>query len=111
MKKENTVALSHENTAPDGAIFLSRATGNKPEMQGSGGSSGYGGSIGGKGGTSKACYHCGRVGHLKSSCWQLYGFPANWDLRKEKDRTMRKTIGVGELQGGVYYLRRVAIQE
>ncbi|PKI32393.1 hypothetical protein CRG98_047212 [Punica granatum] len=90
-------------------VFLSRATGGKLEMQGSSDNSNYGGQGGGKGGTSKTCYHCGCPGHIKSACWLLHGFPANWDSKQ--DRTTRKTIGVGELQKGVHYLRRVAIRE
>ncbi|PKI74386.1 hypothetical protein CRG98_005266 [Punica granatum] len=196
-ERQNMVVLSHESNAPDGAVFLSRATGGKLEMQGSGGNSNYGGQGGGIGGTTKTCYHCGRPGHIKSACWLLHGFPTNWDSRQVHqaqvghfnsgagqvsglqahhtqigqsssglnqigrlqahqaqlgqassgqnklsrlsdmafqklldflgpdddnmhpvsgknfimDRTTRKTIGVGELQGGVYYLRSVAIRE
>ncbi|XP_031398403.1 uncharacterized protein LOC116208966 [Punica granatum] len=85
-ERQKMVALSHENTTPDAAVFLSKLTGNKAEMQGSGGTSGYGGQIGGRGGTSKTCYHCGRPEHLKNSCWLLHGFLGTWDSKKEKGK-------------------------
>ncbi|PKI47338.1 hypothetical protein CRG98_032263 [Punica granatum] len=127
-ERQKMVALSHESMAPAGAVSLSRVMGSKMEIRGSGGSSNYGGQGGGRGGMNKTCYHCGRPGHIKGSCWLLHGFPANWvsGQTKEKmqggsagrktggmgmDRTTRKTIRVGELQGGVYYLRRVATRE
>ncbi|PKI51190.1 hypothetical protein CRG98_028397 [Punica granatum] len=94
--------------------------GPKTEMQGNQTYGGHGGSRGGGSG-SKTCYHCGRPGHVKSACWLLHGRPTNWEAKPAKenrlgfsgkrDRTSRRTIGVGKLQGGVYYLRRVGIQE
>ncbi|PKH98446.1 hypothetical protein CRG98_049713, partial [Punica granatum] len=94
------VALSHENSAPDAAVFLSKLTGNKAEMQGGSGSSNYGGQIGGRGGTSKTCYHCGRPGHLKNSCWLLHGFPGTWDSKKEKGKLGFAGKRIGETMAG-----------
>ncbi|PKI72517.1 hypothetical protein CRG98_007120 [Punica granatum] len=55
-----------------------------------GGNLAYGGQGGGRGGMSgtgtKACYHCGRPGHLKSSCWLLHGYPANWESKATKEK-------------------------
>ncbi|PKI49875.1 hypothetical protein CRG98_029741 [Punica granatum] len=129
-ERQNIVAQSHENAAPDGAVFLSKIT----AKQGSGNEQTYGGQGGGRGSgaASKTCIHCGRVGHIKSSCWLLHGYSANLESKPSSergrrtgnssasgrrgggtgmDRTTRKTIGVGELQRGVYYLRRVAIRK
>ncbi|PKI67063.1 hypothetical protein CRG98_012601 [Punica granatum] len=84
-ERQNIVTQSHENAALDGAVFLSK----KRAKQGSGSRQAYGEQGGrcGSEATSKTCFHCGR------------------------DRTMRKTIGVGELQGGVYHQGGVAIRE
>ncbi|PKI51701.1 hypothetical protein CRG98_027864 [Punica granatum] len=73
-ERQNLVALSHENTAPDGAAFLGRMGEKKLEMQG-GDNSTYGGQGGGRGATTtaKTCYHCGRPGHIKNACWLLHG--------------------------------------
>ncbi|PKI58589.1 hypothetical protein CRG98_021052 [Punica granatum] len=174
-ERQNIVTQSHENAAPDGAVFLSKITGK----QGSGGRQTYSGQGGGKvsGATNKTCFHCGRVGYIKSRCWLLHGFSANLESKQVFERgggtgkglalgkrgggtgmagghcrpgqnsgqhnglgchafrsqhfrnysissvpmmttclviadcTTRKTIGVGELQGGVYHLRHVTIQE
>ncbi|PKI38838.1 hypothetical protein CRG98_040776 [Punica granatum] len=109
-ERQNIVTLSHENTAPEGAVFLSKLSGFKQEKQGSSSTQSFGGQGGGRGSgvTSKTCCHCRHVGHIKSSCWLLHGYPANGELKP--DRITKKTIGVGELPGGVYYLRHVAIR-
>ncbi|PKI48914.1 hypothetical protein CRG98_030690 [Punica granatum] len=79
-ERKNLVALSHENAAPDGSVFLSRVAGTKSELQG-GNNQAYGGQGGSKGGASgtrtKTCYHCDCLGHIKSSCWLLHSYPAN----------------------------------
>ncbi|PKI46721.1 hypothetical protein CRG98_032861 [Punica granatum] len=46
-ERQKMVALSHENSTPNAAVFLNKLTRNKAEMLGSSGSSGYGGQIGG----------------------------------------------------------------
>ncbi|PKI32089.1 hypothetical protein CRG98_047520, partial [Punica granatum] len=78
-ERQNIVTQSHETAAPDGAVFLSRLIGK----QGSGGGQTYSGQGGerGSGVTSKTCFHCGRVGHIKSSCWLLHGLPANLESK------------------------------
>ncbi|PKI33743.1 hypothetical protein CRG98_045865 [Punica granatum] len=108
-ERQNMVALSHESSAPDGAAFLGRTVGNKLEIQNSRSSSNYGGQGRGRGGTSKTCYHCGSSGHIKSACWLLHGFPANWESRQSKDKMRSEFAGRKTGGSGIAGQRRTAL--
>ncbi|PKI60765.1 hypothetical protein CRG98_018848 [Punica granatum] len=100
-ERENLVALSHENTAPDGAAFLGRMGEKKLEMQG-GGNSTYGGQGGGRGATNaaKTCCHCGRPGHVKNVCWLLHGYLMNWEPKGATERGKLVFSSQGRKTGG-----------
>lgn len=34
-------------------------------------------------GPKPKCDHCGKLGHIKSKCFELVGYPANWDMRRD----------------------------
>lgn len=36
----------------------------------------------GQDGPRPKCDHCGKVGHIKSKCFELVGYPPNWDTRR-----------------------------
>ncbi|PKI72907.1 hypothetical protein CRG98_006709 [Punica granatum] len=70
----------------NGAVFMGRVAGRKPELQG-GNNQTYGGSRGGANGTgTKTCYHYGRPGHFKSACWLLHGYSANWNSKAMREK-------------------------
>ncbi|XP_013601479.1 PREDICTED: uncharacterized protein LOC106308924 [Brassica oleracea var. oleracea] len=78
----------------------------------------------------RVCYHCGKPGHEKSSCWQLVGYP-KWVTDKQRgrggsrgtgrgygrgggrgtahDRSSKTLIGAGEERDGVYYFKDVTM--
>ncbi|CAJ2647751.1 unnamed protein product [Trifolium pratense] len=32
--------------------------------------------------SKEKCDHCGKTGHLKSGCFEIIGYPPNWDMRR-----------------------------
>ncbi|OMP03715.1 receptor-like serine/threonine kinase [Corchorus olitorius] len=44
------------------------------------------------------CGHCGKLGHLKERCYELIGYPADWDTRGNRGRG----LGGRQQQGTVH---------
>ncbi|XP_056860009.1 uncharacterized protein LOC130508491 [Raphanus sativus] len=62
---------------------------------------GSGGNVRGEGnrGRDRTCYHCGKPGHEKNSCWQLVGYP-EWITDKQRARGDGRGASRGTGRGG-----------
>lgn len=43
-------------------------------------------------GVKPRCDHCGKIGHVKAKCFEIVGYPPNWDTR----RTQRNNKSGGQ---------------
>lgn len=50
-------------------------------------------------GPKPKCDHCGKIGHIKSKCFELFGYPPNWDMY----RTQRNTNKSGQNSANLAY--------
>ncbi|XP_031504181.1 uncharacterized protein LOC116266877 [Nymphaea colorata] len=61
-----------------------------------------------KGKPRMQCEHCGRMGHTKARCYHIHGFPkrsvSNSQSQQPKDRHLKRMIGRGKLENGLYVL-------
>ncbi|CAJ2668998.1 unnamed protein product [Trifolium pratense] len=39
------------------------------------------------------CDHCGKMGHIKARCFEIYGYPANWETRRTRAQYARGKQG------------------
>ncbi|PKI66645.1 hypothetical protein CRG98_012987 [Punica granatum] len=66
---------------------------------------GSGGGVSSGGSSSKTCHHCGKIGHIKSRCWALHGFPTSWGRVQTGEKGKQQPGGAGRrIQTGPGYV-------
>ncbi|KAJ1383102.1 Zinc finger, CCHC-type superfamily, partial [Sesbania bispinosa] len=49
----------------------------------------------GRDGPKMKCEHCGKIGHEKSRCFELVGYPSNWDFKRSQRDHSKATSNHG----------------
>jgi len=47
----------------------------------------------GKEASRPKCDHCGKFGHIKAKCFEILGYPSNWDTRRSRRGNTRHSEG------------------